>query len=142
MAYSEPGAFTPTINYYRAAWKGLWGSKEETSPVIDIPVDVIWGELDVFAGKEMATPPKALVPKAIVKFLPQVSSRLYAILILGGWVAFLCTTGHACICLRKFAFSYLCTSYKTYLVKTQNKGAMSTAKILVIERQKSTKMAR
>lgn len=70
-AYSSPGALTGMINYYRAARAGYWSKIGRTH--VRIPVKVIWGELDRYLDRQLARPPKNLVPDATVLLLPQVS---------------------------------------------------------------------
>lgn len=84
---SNPGAMSAAVNYYRAAGRALWESltlegivgflqqalrAASGSPapkecsvddgVIQIPVQVIWGERDRYLGLELAEPPDWLVP--------------------------------------------------------------------------------
>jgi pimeloyl-ACP methyl ester carboxylesterase len=61
------------VNYYRAALREAPRRWSERSPRIDHEVLVIWGERDLFLGRELATPPKKLVPNARVEFLPEAS---------------------------------------------------------------------
>jgi len=61
------------INYYRAMFRGLRSRLKTRPPRIDAEVLVIWGERDAFLGRELATPPKKLVPNARVEFLPEAS---------------------------------------------------------------------
>ena len=49
---------------------------------MELPVDVLWGELDPYVGLELAVVPKAFFPNTNFKFLPQVSvSEVLAILL-------------------------------------------------------------
>ncbi|MCW3125790.1 MAG: alpha/beta hydrolase [Bacteroidetes bacterium] len=50
-AYSQPGALTATINYYRAALRDMKGTAE--SEILQMPVLMIWGEQDKALGKEL-----------------------------------------------------------------------------------------
>jgi len=86
---SNPGAMSAAINYYRAAFRGLWpcvprrgpfgalqgvlrasandaASEEEDAQaaerIINMPVQVIWGKRDPYLGLELAQPPRSLVP--------------------------------------------------------------------------------
>lgn len=71
-----------SINYYRAAYRGFWSTDKETRPAMELPVDVLWGELDPYVGLELAVVPKAFFPNTNFKFLPQVSvSEVLAILL-------------------------------------------------------------
>jgi pimeloyl-ACP methyl ester carboxylesterase len=70
-AIQQPGAATCGMNYYRAAFRQR---KEQTdASVITAPVLVIWGEQDRYLGKELADPPRDLVPNARVERLPDAS---------------------------------------------------------------------
>jgi pimeloyl-ACP methyl ester carboxylesterase len=51
VAYSEPGALTATINYYRAALRYPVSLKRDTP--LPMPVLMIWGEQDKALGKEL-----------------------------------------------------------------------------------------
>jgi pimeloyl-ACP methyl ester carboxylesterase len=53
-AWSQPGAMTSMINWYRAALQD-WALQEE-EPNIDVPTLVIWGVHDKFLGRELALP--------------------------------------------------------------------------------------
>ncbi|GAQ90056.1 hypothetical protein KFL_005940010 [Klebsormidium nitens] len=72
-AFSRPGALTASINYYRAGGRGHWAPAGDPPGRVELPVKVIWGEDDVALGKELAAPPKELVPNHEVVFLPGVS---------------------------------------------------------------------
>jgi epoxide hydrolase 4 len=61
------------IHYYRAMFRGLLPRLRKRPPRIDAPVLVLWGERDLFLGRELATPPPRLVPNARVEFLPDAS---------------------------------------------------------------------
>jgi pimeloyl-ACP methyl ester carboxylesterase len=60
------------LGYYRAISRGGAALRAKPSR-IDCPVLVIWGERDLFLGRELATPPANLVPNARVEFLPDAS---------------------------------------------------------------------
>ena len=60
------------IGYYRAIFRGGAALRAKPSR-IDAPVLVVWGERDLYLGKELATPPPKLVPNARVEFLPDAS---------------------------------------------------------------------
>jgi pimeloyl-ACP methyl ester carboxylesterase len=61
------------IHYYRAMLRGIRSRLRTRPPRIDAEVLVLWGERDLFLGRELATPPKKLVPNARVEFLPEAS---------------------------------------------------------------------
>lgn len=52
-AFSQPGALTATINYYRASMRYPGRSDERKPKVIDLPTLMIWGEDDKALGKEL-----------------------------------------------------------------------------------------
>ncbi|MBV9680273.1 MAG: alpha/beta fold hydrolase [Solirubrobacterales bacterium] len=64
-AWSQPGAATATINYYRASMRRRpgrhTGADAELRPV-QAPTLVIWGERDRHLGAELAEPDRADVP--------------------------------------------------------------------------------
>jgi len=52
-AYSQPGALTATINYYRAAMRYHRDLPRTASRFLSMPVLMIWGEQDNALGKEL-----------------------------------------------------------------------------------------
>ena len=60
-AWSQPGAPTAMINYYRAAFRQARRSRERPGRV-QAPTLVIWGERDRYLGAELADPDRADVP--------------------------------------------------------------------------------
>ena len=50
-AYSQPGALTATVNYYRAALRDM--NSANWSAILPMPVLMIWGEQDKALGKEL-----------------------------------------------------------------------------------------
>ncbi|XXX82600.1 alpha/beta fold hydrolase [Sorangium sp. So ce134] len=72
-AWSQPGALTATINYYRAAFRPSGLPRLGRPPRIDTPVLVIWGEHDRYLGAELAAPDPELVPNARVARIPDAS---------------------------------------------------------------------
>lgn len=61
-AWSQAGAATATINYYRAALRQSPSRAEARIRPIDAPTLVIWGERDRYLGAELAEPDRADVP--------------------------------------------------------------------------------
>ncbi len=61
------------MNYYRAMFRGAIPALRTRPARIDAETLVIWGERDLFLGRELATPPRKLVPNARVEFLPEAS---------------------------------------------------------------------
>jgi epoxide hydrolase 4 len=61
-AWSQPGAATATINYYRAVFKQSPRRAEGRMRVVQAPTFVIWGERDRYLGRELADPDPADVP--------------------------------------------------------------------------------
>ncbi len=61
-AWSQPGAVTAMLNYYRSALRQLpWRAVRRIRPVT-APTRVIWGEVDSVLGPELADPGRADVP--------------------------------------------------------------------------------
>jgi epoxide hydrolase 4 len=60
-AWSQPGAATAMINYYRAAVRPPKGTKTELRP-ISAPTLVIWGRRDRYLGPTLAEPHRDDVP--------------------------------------------------------------------------------
>jgi epoxide hydrolase 4 len=61
-AWSQPGALTAMLNYYRAAFRPASSSRGGGMPPVTAPTLVIWGERDRFLGAELAEPHPADVP--------------------------------------------------------------------------------
>jgi pimeloyl-ACP methyl ester carboxylesterase len=61
-AWSQPGAATATINYYRAVFRQSPRRAEARLRVVQAPTLVIWGERDRYLGRELADPDPADVP--------------------------------------------------------------------------------
>jgi epoxide hydrolase 4 len=61
-AWSQPGALTAMVNYYRAALRQTPGRASARMRVVQAPTRVIWGERDVHLGAELAEPDRADVP--------------------------------------------------------------------------------
>lgn len=61
-AWSQPGALTAMINYYRAVIR-QWPRKAESRiRPVHAPTRIIWGERDRYLGAELAEPDRADVP--------------------------------------------------------------------------------
>jgi epoxide hydrolase 4 len=69
-AMRVPGAVTSAMSYYRAALRRLVTNRLPKMRPIERPVLVLWGDRDRYLGKEMAEPPRGLVPDATVKHFP------------------------------------------------------------------------
>jgi len=54
QAWSQPGALTAMVNWYRAARRQ--GPEMPEDPRISVPTLIIWGARDAFLGREMAQP--------------------------------------------------------------------------------------
>jgi pimeloyl-ACP methyl ester carboxylesterase len=61
-AWSQPGATTTMINYYRAAFRQSPRRAEARIRTVGAPTLVIWGERDRYLGAELAEPDRADVP--------------------------------------------------------------------------------
>jgi pimeloyl-ACP methyl ester carboxylesterase len=61
-AWSQPGAATAMLNYYRAAFRQLPRRAQERIRPIRAPTLVIWGERDRALGADLAEPDRADVP--------------------------------------------------------------------------------
>ena len=61
-AWSQPGAPTGMINYYRAALRQTPGRTEARIRPVEAPTLVIWGERDRHLAAELAEPERADVP--------------------------------------------------------------------------------
>lgn len=72
-ALRAPHALTSAIAYYRAAVRRVLRGSPAKIARIDCPVLVLWGDRDAYLGKELAAPPRRLVPHARVVHLPEAS---------------------------------------------------------------------
>jgi pimeloyl-ACP methyl ester carboxylesterase len=61
-AWSQPGAVTAMLNYYRAAFRQSPRRADSRIGQITAPTLVIWGEQDRYLGVELAEPDRADVP--------------------------------------------------------------------------------
>jgi epoxide hydrolase 4 len=62
-AWSQPGAATAMINYYRAVFRQTPSRAEARIRRADAPTLVIWGERDRYLGAELAEPDRSDVPE-------------------------------------------------------------------------------
>jgi pimeloyl-ACP methyl ester carboxylesterase len=69
-ALRVPNALTSAINYYRASIRRAAKGRVPEMRDIQQEVLVIWGDKDRYLGKELAEPPKDMVPNARVVHLP------------------------------------------------------------------------
>ena len=66
-AWSQPGAVSATINYYRASMRRPGSNRASSRPAaglapVQAPTLVIWGERDRYLGADLAEPRRADVP--------------------------------------------------------------------------------
>jgi pimeloyl-ACP methyl ester carboxylesterase len=61
-AWSQPGAATATINYYRASMRRPGAARRGSLGPVTAPTLVIWGERDRYLGAELAEPSHDDVP--------------------------------------------------------------------------------
>jgi epoxide hydrolase 4 len=61
-AWSQPGAATATINYYRASMRRPGAARRGALGPVTAPTLVIWGERDRYLSAELAEPSRADVP--------------------------------------------------------------------------------
>jgi epoxide hydrolase 4 len=69
-AWSQPGALTGMINYYRAALRQSPRAAAARMRPIEAPTMVIWGQRDQHLGAELAEPSRTLVPNVRMEWLP------------------------------------------------------------------------
>lgn len=69
-AWSQPGALTATINYYRAALRQSPRKALASLQPISAPTLVIWGEKDAYLGSELAEPEARWVPDVRMEYIP------------------------------------------------------------------------
>jgi pimeloyl-ACP methyl ester carboxylesterase len=62
-AWSQPGALTAILGYYRATLRARLRRESEELPPVTAPTLVIWGERDRHLGSELAEPHAADVPQ-------------------------------------------------------------------------------
>jgi pimeloyl-ACP methyl ester carboxylesterase len=76
-AYSRPGAFTTSLNWYRSGSSTLYGALAiaEGGPLpepVDVPASVVWGALDPLFPPDFAPNVTELLPRASVQVLDDV----------------------------------------------------------------------
>ncbi len=69
-AWSQPGALTGMINYYRAALRRSPRKALAQMKPVQAPTLVIWGMRDRHLGSELAEPPREWVPDVRVERIP------------------------------------------------------------------------
>jgi pimeloyl-ACP methyl ester carboxylesterase len=70
-AWSQPGALTGMINYYRAALRRSPRSAQQRLSPVQCPTLVIWGRRDRHLGAELAEPSRRWVPDVRMEWLPE-----------------------------------------------------------------------
>ena len=70
-AWSQPGALTAMLNYYRAALRSSPRATLASLRPIAAPTLVIWGQRDRHLGAELAEPLPRWVPDMRIEWLPQ-----------------------------------------------------------------------
>ena len=72
-AVAKPGALTAMINYYRANFQIPPDNMTPDYGVLDIPALLIWGEEDVYLGKELTYGTDKYVSNLEIKYIPNCS---------------------------------------------------------------------
>jgi pimeloyl-ACP methyl ester carboxylesterase len=73
QAWSQPGAATGMINYYRSSVRTPPKKAEAALRPIQAPTLVIWGDADSYLGSDLAEPEHDDVPDLRVERLPDAS---------------------------------------------------------------------
>ena len=71
-AASQPGALTAAINYYRCSFQQLFKEVKSWNK-LDIPTLIIWGENDIYLGKELTYGTTDYVNDLTIKYIPNCS---------------------------------------------------------------------
>ena len=72
--FSQEGAITPPLNYYRAAMRsGGIGTDNEDDSTINVPTLIIWGDADKYFDVAMANDHGGVVSKLTVRHIPDCS---------------------------------------------------------------------
>lgn len=69
-AWSQPGALTAMLNWYRAAGAGARKRGKRPEPRIHVPTLILWGEQDAFVEKQLAGASTQLCDDVEITFLP------------------------------------------------------------------------
>jgi epoxide hydrolase 4 len=72
-AWSQPGALTAMVNYYRASMRSSPRKALAAMAPIAAPTLVIWGERDRYIGSELAEPEPRWAPNVRVQRIPDAS---------------------------------------------------------------------
>jgi len=74
-AARQPGAITAMLNYYRGMSRGGGARRQSAlgNPRIQVPVLMIWGEVDVALRKELTYGTEKYAPHLTLRYLPGVS---------------------------------------------------------------------
>lgn len=75
-AWSQPGAMTSMMNWYRALARNAIENDSHIEQHIVTPTLILWGEKDRFLGKEMAQPSVELCDKGELIFYPDATHWL------------------------------------------------------------------
>lgn len=68
-AFARPGALTAALNYYR----NLFQAAARSHPVLEMPTLLIWGEDDLYLGKELTYATEQYVRDFQVQYIPNCS---------------------------------------------------------------------
>ncbi|NDJ34128.1 MAG: alpha/beta hydrolase [Chloroflexi bacterium] len=69
-AWSQPGALTGMLNWYRATRAGMRKRADRPMPRITVPVSILWGEKDAFVEKSLAQASADLCEEVTLTFFP------------------------------------------------------------------------
>ncbi|TAH38249.1 MAG: alpha/beta hydrolase [Planctomycetota bacterium] len=72
-ALAQPGALTASLNYYRAAVRGMFRRRPKGSSHVGVPALLIWGEQDRYLGLELTENMERWIPDLRVQRLPDAS---------------------------------------------------------------------
>jgi epoxide hydrolase 4 len=79
-AYSQPGALTAALNYYRAMRLRQRRDASATGgvPPVEVPVMVIWGDEDPVLGRDLADPGERFAPDRRIEHVPEAAHFVQA----------------------------------------------------------------